>query len=569
MTKRKRRPRRKRIESARRRRQARAQERKKIDSALQRAEGLIDQGRARRAIELLGPLVEAHPRVPQLHHAMGTALANAGDVWEALTEYEQAQELSREDAFWLPIATFALQLGLHYHALRAFRQLLNTEEGESMAGEIRETISGLEQDLAQAARQLDLPMRRVERGMELLEQGQRALHRGDFQAAADVNRRAVKQLGDWPPPHNNLAMALFFNGQFEEAMAQVRQVLSLDPQNVQALSNGVRHLVWHGQESEARELWTRLETLTPRSAEERLKIAEASASLEEDEAVYRVLEPLGESSAAEPLPPGLAPRALFFLAVAEANTGRRKEARRRFQGLATFDPRAEVFLLALEEGKPGPGWTHRFPYFYIEELVPRREIEALIELMQRQEEISPQPFRRQVERFITRFPQIVRVAERVIWEEQNPEAGIELLALLDTPAAYQVLRRFGLGQVGEDQERMQALGALAQAGQIPRDETLRVWLDGEWQETQIRGYEISDEGFAYPQEVANLLDDGLAALKAEDAEQAEMLFHRALALEPRAKEAYNNLGTIYHRRQEHERARAMFRKAVEIDPERI
>jgi tetratricopeptide (TPR) repeat protein len=39
-----------------------------------------------------------------------------------------------------------------------------------------------------------------------------------------------------------------------------------------------------------------------------------------------------------------------------------------------------------------------------------------------------------------------------------------------------------------------------------------------------------------------------------------------VALEPRAKEAYNNLGTIYAQRGESERAREMFRAAVEIDP---
>jgi tetratricopeptide (TPR) repeat protein len=47
--------------------------------------------------------------------------------------------------------------------------------------------------------------------------------------------------------------------------------------------------------------------------------------------------------------------------------------------------------------------------------------------------------------------------------------------------------------------------------------------------------------------------------------EAEILFQQALQLEPRAKEAYNNLGTIYSRRQEHKQAREMFQKAIGID----
>ena len=39
-----------------------------------------------------------------------------------------------------------------------------------------------------------------------------------------------------------------------------------------------------------------------------------------------------------------------------------------------------------------------------------------------------------------------------------------------------------------------------------------------------------------------------------------------MTLEPRAKEAYNNLATIYAQRGEVEQAKAMLRAALEIDP---
>jgi len=473
--------------------------------------------------------------------------------------------LSREAEYCLPFAFLGLQLGLHQHALHAFRQALD-QAGEHPLEDVQAIVTELEAQMAYAARELNLPVRQVERGLRRLEEGQRALNRGDFQAAIAVNRKAIKLLGDWPPPHNNLSLALFFNGQPDDAIAETRQVIASDPGNIQALSNGVRFLAWIGREDEARELWARLNKVPPQDASDRLKVAEAAACLEEDEAVYRLLEPLGKPGAeVQGLSPSLAVRAQFFRAVAEANTGR-AGARRSLMELAAHDPRAKMFLTAFQEGKRGPGWAERFPYFQLDELVPSEEVEALLDLMQRGEGMKPRHFRRQVERWAARFPQLVRVAEQLIWEEQQSESGIVLLETLGTPAAYQALRRFGLSQAGTDEERMHALSVLVRAGQISEDDTLRIWIDGQWRETQIRGYEISDEETAYTQEVADLLNAGLVALQEDDEEQAEEMFRRVLALNPRAKEAYNNLGALYARRQEHDQAREMFRQAVEIDP---
>jgi Tfp pilus assembly protein PilF len=66
--------------------------------------------------------------------------------------------------------------------------------------------------------------------------------------------------------------------------------------------------------------------------------------------------------------------------------------------------------------------------------------------------------------------------------------------------------------------------------------------------------------------VADLLNRGVSASQQNNHDQAERLFQRALKLEPRAREAYNNLGTIYARRGEHDRAKEMFQAALEIDP---
>jgi Tfp pilus assembly protein PilF len=181
--------------------------------------------------------------------------------------------------------------------------------------------------------------------------------------------------------------------------------------------------------------------------------------------------------------------------------------------------------------------------------------------------MSPQKFRGQVTRFAARFPQIVLMAEKMIWEDDQPDAGVTILSTVATPAAYAALRRFGSSQAGEDGVRMRALFSLMQAGEISQDETLRVWSEGEWRDVQLRQYEISAEAKTlYAPKVADLLERGLQAFQQDDLEQAECLFRRALTLDPRAKEACNNLGTIYARRGEHGRAREMYQEAIKIDP---
>ncbi len=537
-----------------------------LQKTLGQVDRLIERGRAQEAIDLLEPLLLSHPRVADVHFYFGYACVTAGDMWGALEGYEQAMRLSRDPSYWQPLAVIYLDLEMNAHALHAFRQVLKRGLGGEAIDDARKMITWLEQEMAEVAQDLELPTTQVERGMRHLEDGSRALQRNDFRACITANRQASKLLPDWPPPRNNLSLALFFAGQPNEALAVARQVLSRAPDNIQALGNAIRFLAWTGQEEEAQVLWSRLSVIEPQHAEDRLKMAEAAAILHDDEHVFALLDPVDKGEMAQQGTPEQQQRVQFFLAVAEANLGKRT-AQRRLRALQDSVSWAGELLRALEAGRRGPGWSDRFPYFHSTELVTSRQMEEFVELVSRQDKISPQRFRSQMDRFVARAPQIVLTAEKLIWEETEPDAGIGILKVVGTPAAYAVLRRFGLSQVGDDELRMRALYGLLEAGQIAQNETLRFWRQGEWQEVQLRQYEVSDEPRSeYPAKVADLLNKGQQALRQDDYASAEQLFRQALDLEPQAKEACNNLGTIYARRAEHTRAREMFQAALEIDP---
>ena len=537
-----------------------------LEALFRQAETLIDQGRAREAVDLLQPLAASHPRQPQVHYNLGYAQSQAGDLWDALSAFKRALDVSRDPGYWLPLALTYAELGLTAHAVRAFRQVRKYEPEGPELHDLLEAAAGLQQRIHETADQLGLPLDRVERGLRYFEEGQRALHLGDYPACIADSERATRFLGDWPPPRNNLSLALFFDGQPARAIATARRVLEHDPGNVQALGNAIQYLAWTGQMEEARGLWARLRAITPEEHDPRLKAAEAAAVMDDDERVFELLQPPSKRSGVRPDLPGLDRRARFFLAVAEANLGKRG-ARRRMKALLPEMPWIDNYVQALQAGRPGPGWADRFPYFHSTDMMPAQRMHELLELLRREDRMSPQRFRREMGRFAERFPQLVLMAEKFIWEDGEPEAGMPILVAVGTPPAHAALRRFGLSQAGDDDQRMQALYRLADAGQIPPDETLRVWQQGAWHEIQMRQYEISDEPRdAYPPEVAELLHSGLQAFQDGDLARAEEMFRRMRETEPRAKEAYNNLGTIFARREEHERAQEMFRAALELDP---
>ena len=332
----------------------RRQHQAELQKYLDQAGDLLDLDRPQEAVELLEPLLDAYPPVAELHYYLGHAYVKIGDLWLGLEEYERAMGLGRNPGYWYPLAVVYANLKLNAHALRAFRQVLKHGVGDPTDDEIRQAIAWLEHDVLMVAQTLMLPMAQVERGLRHMEEGDRALQQGSYQVSIAANRRAIKLLGDWPPPRNNLSLALFHNGQPQEAVETARRVLAQYPENVQALSNAVRFLAWSGQEAEAQELWSRLRAVKPEEDDARLKAAEAGAVMHDDEAVYELLKPLEKTKGIRPDVPGLGQRAIQFLAIAEANLGKRG-AQRRLRSLLPTMPWLGDLYTALVDGRPGPG----------------------------------------------------------------------------------------------------------------------------------------------------------------------------------------------------------------------
>lgn len=256
------------------------------------------------------------------------------------------------------------------------------------------------------------------------------------------------------------------------------------------------------------------------------------------------------------------------LAIAEANLGRRKAALQRLRKVAGPDgPYAGNILAALEGGRSSLGFTGRFSYHPSVTLLPPPVARTLQGMTNEITPESEERARRMINKMASRFPQLVVMAEKQIWDEGLTKVGLELLGMLATPEAHAALRRFALSQAGSDEERMNALQVLSESGGADADEHFRFWSQGEWREIQLRSFTISEESDrAYAPEVADLLNQGVAAMQEGRADEAERLLRRAITLDPSAQEGYNNLGSLYSQRGDHEAARAMYRQAIEVAP---
>ena len=244
----------------------------------------------------------------------------------------------------------------------------------------------------------------------------------------------------------------------------------------------LRFLAWSGEEMQARSVRETLKQQPLSLVDLQMKVLEAAAIIEDDQMVLHLVQKLKLDSKEDQ---SSTRKIHFYQAIAEANLGM-PSARRSLSRCKEHGPLTEEIINALKQRKTGLGWAPRFPYFTPAELMPAAEFDKFIKLLQGQKKISPQRFRKEVESFAGRFPQIVLIGRKIILEQQHDEAGIQLLKAVGTPAAYAALREFGLSQLGSDEARRRAMFALLEEGQIQSGENLRMWQNGEGREIQLR-----------------------------------------------------------------------------------
>lgn len=542
-----------------------------LNAAKARVDQLLERGQLDRALPELQRLVGDYPDDAGLHAMLAICLYGLGNADTALIHYERAYALDKSPVVLLPMGLTYLRLSMFGSALHAFTE--SNRRGLPLPDDLAPVLAQLRRDVGAMAGAMRLPMDKAIAGLREMERGSRWLDRNDFPRAIEANRAAIKSLGAWPPPHNNLALAFFFDGQPTAAIAECRQVLAHEPGNLMAAANLVRFLAWGGQGAAAQEVWRSLRDRNPVDLPaDALKLAEAAAVMDDDESVHRILLTLDDWS-----PDQIGSWRHFvqvqqFLAAAEANLGNPKSAKRRLAALADHDDtRLKSLADALRQRKTGLGLTSRFPYHRSFDVMPHQRMDEFTKLVAAVEDGDDPKAVKNLSHFVARFPQLVLMAEKLIWEENAVEPGISLLRMIGTPAAHAALRRFACSQAGSDKQRTDALLALQASGGAQNGEIISLWRDGAWHQTQLRGFTIGPrtEQPRYKAKAVKLMDEGEAALEAGKWAEAVTLLRQATELEPEAAEAFNNLAAALNRSGDREASKAILEHVLTINPTHV
>jgi len=556
--------------SRRRRRKKRLPPRHPKPAELARAHTLWEEGKSEEAVELLEDLVERYPRDLDCRVLLGSIYGDLGDFLEAIHHLEAAARLSHRDpGVLLLLGTTYWRYACHSHALLIFRECLRYELDEESAEHVQIMMEDARERIELAAARCGISSRKMEHAAYFMESGRIANERGDFAEGAKASKEAARLVRNWAPPRNNLALAYFALGRWDEAIATEREVLErIDDQNVHALANLVRFLSATGKRDEARAYLMRLEQIEPTDPDSYIKMAEAYAALEEDKGVYTVLKK------AQRVGVELNATMLHFLGTASANLGKDREALAYWREALQLDPdafRLRDYMDSVRRKHKKLAPAYRFLYFPGQNMIPEKAFEDFLNRLT-SHRMSEERMEEEARGFAERYPYVADIFSDLLWygDENERMSAIATLRILANERAVDALRAFALSQVDDDDSRIMAAHALLDLGVFSEDEPVRLWLRGQWREVLLRRQLITEEREPeYSDEVMALLEEAMIAYQEGEERKAEKLYKKVIALNPMVKEAYGNLGVLYLKRGHDAKAEEFLQKAIEIDPDYV
>ena len=553
--------------SKRRRKRKKLPPRRPKPAELARAQALWEEGKGQEAIAILENLVERHPRDLGCHTLLGSIYGDSGNLLEAIHHLEAATKLSRRDPEVLLLLGAAYgEYSLPAHTLLTLRECLRYKLNEEAAEGVQAMMEDSTEKIGIVAAVHGISPRKMEHAAYLMESGRLANERGEYAESVKASKEAARLVRNWAPPRNNLALAYFALGQWDEAIATEQEVLErIDDQNVHALGNMVRFLSASGKRDEARTYLTRLERTESSDPDAYIKMAEAYATLEEDSKVYTTLK-RAQGEGVE-----LDATMLQSLGTASANLGKEREALTCWREALLLNPvafRLNDYVDALRQGLKKSAPAYRFPYFSGQDMVSEKAFRDFTSRLGSRR-MSDERMEQEMRSFGEKYPYVADVFSDLLWygDESEQERAIGILQMMANERAVAVLQAFALSQVGDDDPRMTAAIALVDLGVFSEDEPVRLWLQGEWREVLLRRQFITEEReLEYSDQIIDLLEEATTAFQEGKEKEAEELYQKMITLEPTAKEAYGNLGVIYLKQGRDEEAEEFLQKAIEIDP---
>jgi tetratricopeptide (TPR) repeat protein len=383
----------------------------------------------------------------------------------------------------------------------------------------------------------------VEKAREAHDRGTELIGRLRGREAIPYIEKAIRLFPQVPNPHNNLAMAYFLEGEIDKALEIAERVdRDIDPGNVFALGQRVHYLILLGRRDEARAAGDRLAGLRCRDEAAYIKKCEALARLGRHEDVH--------ATALAGLRlhyPGVA----YFAGVAAANLGRTGEAEGHLVRAADDPAHGRMAAAHLDRirRKRGPGTlTGEWPYLELGLWM----MPSLVKKIR-----GPKDARR--------YPGLVETIGSILDERLENDEAFEMLGMLGTPEAFEMLRRVAFGTFGTDELRTAALRVLQDKGALPKDTTVKMHLGGRWREVRATQHGPGP-GPALQEELHPLMSEMVGLLKNRLWSKAAALGRKIVAKAPDSPVALHNLGSALRFGKRRREAEELFRRAMASDP---
>ncbi len=519
---------------------------RELHRAVRKARELLERKRYTEVRQLLEPLEQTYPDELYLLSTLAQAYHYLNDRRNYLRLVERVHKLEPDD----PMNTLALgsayqMEGRFALALRVFRRFLERWPEHEEANPVREQVQALEEEVLPIIAEAGFI---GEEGIALAalhEESQVLMEQGQYTQARATVERLLAERPNFVSALNNLSQILFLSGEAQQAIATARRVLEIEPENLHALSNLTRYLYLTGQAEQAEQCANRLRLVEARTVDACIKKAEAFSYLGDDQAVldaYHEAEGwIDKSSQAHLL--------CHLAGVAAARLGQQEQARQYWRQALELYPGFELAEQNLRDLSQPPGQRNGAWPFSLNMWLPKRTVDDLVTQLKVWKKGEDQALKQSCQRFFEQHPEVVALIP-ILLERGGPDSHefvLQLASAARTPELLVALRDFALSQQGTDRARLKAVTLCSEEGLVDRGQ-VRMWMQGEWQEVILMGWEIhgEPEGQRYSPKAEQLMARGMECIRRLDVDEAERLFKQALELEPGNPSILNNLAAAYN-----------------------
>lgn len=309
----------------------------------ERAVRSLDRYHYDKALKYFRRAVEYEPENPVNHCNMAGIMSEMGN-------YEESNRILK----WIVDELDPTMTECHFYMANNYANMEMYEAAEgSLVKYLEEDADG--QYLDEAEEMMELLQYELERpapltnikareGMFEHDQARKLLEEGKFTEAVRILEKIIEEQPEFLAARNNLALAYYYMGMFDKAMATIHEALELEPGNLHALCNLGIFYQHSGDTASLAPLLDLLRKTAPFHQEHVFKLATTMGILGEHESAYRHFTRLLKDSELNQ-----DPCLYHYAAVAACNINRYVEAERLWKQAAKLDPESDIPRYYMEQ----------------------------------------------------------------------------------------------------------------------------------------------------------------------------------------------------------------------------